>query len=54
LYEVLADRGLATETQDGVSIPMHPLVRSVYLIVLAQLSREVGQRAGLDLHPGDE
>lgn len=51
LYEVLADRGLATETQDGVSIPMHPLVRSVYLVVLAQLSREVGQRAGLDLHP---
>jgi hypothetical protein len=51
LYEVLADRGLATETRDGVSIPMHPLVRSVYLIVIAQLSREVGQRAGLDLHP---
>ncbi len=51
LYEMLAERGLATDTRDGVSIPMHPIVRSVYLIVIAQLSREVGQRAGLDLHP---
>ncbi len=31
--------------------PDAPLVRSVHLIVIAQLSREVGQRAGLDLHP---
>ena len=47
----LEQRGLATRTEDGVSIPMHPAVRSVYLVVLAQLAREAGARRGLDLHP---
>lgn len=47
----LRERGLATETADGVSIPMHPDVRAAYLLVLAQLARETGARQGLDLHP---
>ena len=51
LYVELERRGLAAETQDGVSIPMRPLVRSVYLIVLAQLARDAGMRHQLDLHP---
>lgn len=47
----LLERGLAKATEDGVSVPMHPLVRSAYLLVLAQLARETGARHGLDLHP---
>jgi hypothetical protein len=48
--ETLRERGLAAESADGVSIPMHPDVRSTYLLVLAQLARETGARHGLDLH----
>lgn len=44
-------RGLARPTEDGLSIPMHWRIRSVYLLLLAQLAREAGQRQGLDLHP---
>jgi hypothetical protein len=51
VFNSLLERGLATETEDGVSIPMHPGVRTVYLIILAQLARETGARRGLDLHP---
>ena len=47
----LMERGLAKATEDGVSVPMHPVVRSAYLLVLAQLARETGVRHGLDLHP---
>lgn len=51
VYEELARRGLARPSEDGVSIPMHWRIRAVYLLLLAQLSREAGQRHGLDLHP---
>lgn len=51
VYVELKRRGLASETEDGVSIPMHPLVRRVFLVVLAQLAREAGGRHQLDLHP---
>ncbi|MFN2486679.1 MAG: hypothetical protein ABR609_08760 [Acidimicrobiia bacterium] len=51
VFEELASRGLARESQDGVSIPMHWRLRSVYLILLAQLAREAGLRRGFDLHP---
>ncbi len=47
----LRERGLASETADGVSIPMHPDVRTAYLVVLAQLARETGARQDLNLHP---
>lgn len=51
VYEELEARGLARPTEDGVSIPMHWRIRSVYLLLLAQLAREAGRRQGLDLHP---
>jgi hypothetical protein len=51
IADKLRERGLATESADGVSIPMHPQIRSAYLMVLAQLARETGARHGLDLHP---
>jgi hypothetical protein len=43
VFDAPAAKGLAKGTQDGVSIPMHRIVRSVFLAVLAQLSR--GRRA---------
>ena len=51
VLDKLKSRGLAIDTEDGVSIPMHRVVRAVYLVALAQLARETGERHGLDLHP---
>lgn len=51
VYEALAARGLAVPSEDEVSIPMHPFVRAVYLVLLAQLARDTGARHGLDLLP---
>jgi hypothetical protein len=47
----LERRGLARPSTDGVSIPLHPMVRSTYLMLLAQLARATGSRHGVDLHP---
>lgn len=51
VFRALEAKGLARGTEDGVSIPMHYVVRSVFLAVLAQLARETGERHELDLHP---
>lgn len=51
VFEGLESRGLAVRSEDGVSIPMHPFVRAVYLVLLAQLARDTGARHGLDLLP---
>jgi hypothetical protein len=51
VLDKLVERGLAKASEDGVSIPMHHSVRSAYLLTLAQLARETGERHGLDLHP---
>lgn len=50
----LHERGLATESADGISAPIHPHVRLAYLLVLAQLARETGTRHGLDPASGDQ
>lgn len=51
LTEELAQRGLARPSEDGLSIPMHPEVRTTILVLLAQLARAAGRRQGIDLHP---
>jgi hypothetical protein len=51
LFQQLKARGLARESEDGASIPMHPLVRYLVLILLAQLVRPAGSKMGLDLAP---
>lgn len=51
LTEELTGQGLARSSEDGVSIPMHPEVRTTILVMLAQLARAAGRRQGLDLHP---
>jgi hypothetical protein len=51
LYTALASRGLAKPSSDGVSIPLHPLVRYLILVLLAQILRASGVQRGFDLLP---
>jgi hypothetical protein len=51
ITEELISRDLARPTEDGVSIPLHPTVRTTFLVLLSQLARDAGRRAGLELHP---
>ena len=50
----LKGRGLARETEDGVSIPMHPVVRALVLVLLAQILRSGGESLGLELSPATD
>ena len=51
LIEELAAKGLARPSEDGVSIRLHPTVRTTILVILGQLSRHSGARKGLNVHP---
>jgi hypothetical protein len=51
LFQELKQRGLARDTEDGVSIPMHPAIRYLILVLLAQILRPKGPALGLDLSP---
>ena len=51
LVEELRTRGLARTSEDGVSIPLHPVVRTTILVILAQLSRVAGAKRGMIVHP---
>jgi hypothetical protein len=51
IVEELKARGLARDTEDGVSIPLHPAVRSLVLVLLAQILQPYGGNRGLDLSP---
>ena len=54
IFEKLKARNLAKDSEDGVSIPMHPKVRSLVLILLAQILRPQGEKLGLDLAPATD
>lgn len=54
IFEELKARGLARDTEDGVSIPMHPMVRSLVLVLLAQVLRPQGEKLGLELSPATD
>lgn len=47
----LKERGLARDSEDGVSIPMHRTVRTLILVLLAQILRGNGPGMGLILSP---
>ena len=47
----LRDKGLCEPSRDGASIPLHPTVRTTFLVLLAQLLREAARRRGSILHP---
>ena len=54
LVNELTQRKLAKPCEDGVSIPMHPAVRTTILVILSQLAREAGSRRGMVLHPATD
>jgi hypothetical protein len=54
MFEELHDRGLVQPSRDGVSIPMHGMVRSLYLVLLAQILREAGPSIGAELSPATD
>jgi len=51
IFKELKKRGLARETEDGVSIPMHPMVRSLILTLLSQILRSHGEKMHAELNP---
>jgi hypothetical protein len=54
LFHRLKELGLAKESEDDVSIPLHPAVRYTILVLLAQILRPHGSRFGLDLTPATD
>lgn len=51
LIEELTRRHLALPSEDGVSVPLHPVVRTSVLVLLSQLAPEAGRDLGLELLP---
>lgn len=51
IYEELKQRGLARPSKDGLSIPLHPVVRSLILVLLSQALCPTGKKHGLNLIP---
>ena len=51
LVSELRAKGLAKPSEDGVSIPLHPTVRTTILVILAQLARSAGNQQNLSVHP---
>ena len=54
IFEELKKRDLAKETEDGVSIPMHPKVRSLVLVLLSQILRPYGSNINANLSPATD
>jgi hypothetical protein len=54
LFHELVRRGLARESEDGVSIPMHPIVRVLILALLSQILRALGGSHGVELSPATD
>ena len=51
LYEALRSRGLAAASIDGVSVPLHPQIRYLILVLLSQILRSKGAALGYELCP---
>jgi len=54
IFEELKKRKLAKESEDKVSIPMHPIVRSLILVLLAQILRPYGATMNAELSPATD
>jgi hypothetical protein len=54
LLEKLKARGLAKDSEDGISIPMQPMVRCLILVLLSQILRPYGSELGAELSPATD
>ena len=54
IFDELKKRGLARESADKVSIPMHPKVRSLVLVLLSQILRPYGSTINANLSPATD
>ena len=54
LVSELQAKGLAKPSEDGVSIPLHPAVRTTILVILAQLARSAGNKQNFSVHPATQ
>lgn len=54
LFRLLKERGLADDTRDGVSVPIHGAVRALILVLLAQILRTAGHEMGVTLSPATD
>lgn len=54
IFEELKARRLARDSQDNVSIPMHPIVRSLVLVLLLQILRTYGKSLDAELSPATD
>ena len=54
IFDELKKRGLAKDSEDKVSIPMHPKVRSLVLVLLSQILRPYGDNINATLSPATD
>lgn len=54
VFEELKNRGLAKDSEDNFSIPMHPKVRMLVLILLSQILRPYGNVIKANLNPATD
>ena len=54
IFDELKERGLATDSKDGVSVPLHPMVRSLVLVLLSQILRPHGKTIHATLSPATD
>jgi len=51
IFEELKRRGLGRDSEDDKTVMLHPMVRSLILTLLSQLTRPYGDKIELDLNP---
>jgi hypothetical protein len=54
IFDSLKGQGLARDSEDGLSIPMHPMVRALVLVLLAQILRPHGTTINAELSPATD
>lgn len=51
IFQELKTRGLASESDDKLTVKLHPLVRSLILTLLSQITRPYGDKLKINLNP---
>lgn len=54
IFQGLKSRGLADDSEDGITIPMHRTARSLILVLLAHILKPKGEDMGITLSPATD